>query len=1241
MKPDVRFAKDTGREIFTGCELIVKGAMEAEGGVQLLAGRPGFPFNDFFKTLQQLGPMLSQNRMIVQPVRDTGQAIQAVHRAQGCGQRGMVVIGSRDLHDVSEALTSVVRAGTNGMGGGLFVCGDDPSGEFSSTAIDPRMLAQQLSLPLIEPATPQEIKDWVSLALTLGRVGKTYIGYLLAPSAASGGGSVECRSNQFLSDHAGQSGSLSSDASRSSERSAVRTKNHTPQRKSERHFNAIAAEARQLGLNRILDRPQRGETAPLGFIAAGAAAGPLADALSQMGLAGRLPVLRLGLVYPVDAQIVSEFAYQCRTIVVVEQGPGFVEQQVQQILWPFLQSREWDGRIEGKQFSDHLPGIPTEGRLNPSVLVDRLVPLIKNQTGLWDDLINGRMVTEFDRIQRTRRVQVDLPQRTSTFCTGCPHRDSSSVLLELQAALRDSHYMLENHRRSPVELVVQGEEGCHSLLKQPPNDSLTRVEREEAKVAGDADLLIEHKHVAFLEDGQFRRDGQAVIQHALEVGQDITYLLLGRSSTAMTHPHRLTSGENLDSGQTTQAKEMERSIQRIIAKAKKAEASVVRIDPTDRKRYRKLLEQTVLASGLKVIVVDKECGVTHHHRLKEGQAQIIREEGYLPRAAYMNIAAEICDNCHECGRQTGCPGLQVVETDFGPKVQTDLSSCVNDGACQRIDVCPAFEQITVIRKQPLNTHDPQIETDQPQPEPRPIHAQQRTWRCHVAGVGGSGVMSCSRVLAVAGGIMGYDVQFLNEQGMIVRSESTYSQLLFTRRDAPEAKAGRTSEMAKSGPTATAAVSGGGADLILGIDLLEAARSVDGREGMGVALPEHTAAIVNTATPQTTRSVMGLDRIDCGSLEAVLQRTTHPMRYTGFNVNDLCQRTLGSTQYAPTMLLGIAYQRGYLPVTLGSIQQAIMSQFEGDVRNTFRAFDMGRKIARIDSPSHEQTEHKSDTARRAIRRKISALRSRFRVGWRRQRQARQLRILLRQMLRATNTAQLDDALVRDIVIRAYDCLIWGGASYTQRYCNRLIQVLKKDSPQHGYAVTRAVVWNLAKVMLIKDEVYVASLLTSPEKLKQDRRRFQVNPADGDRIIYRFNHRLQFKLFGRRVSMEWPSRLWQLRLLSRSQFMRHVVPGWRHRREQAFRDWYQGLVDRFDWDPSKGAREYQRWLAVLSTPESVSGFRHVRYPKMEAAKLRAEKLLVTDAALFEPDGAAFAQGRRATSRTVRLPVLTAGR
>jgi len=155
---------------------------------------------------------------------------------------------------------------------------------------------------------------------------------------------------------------------------------------------------------------------------------------------------------------------------------------------------------------------------------------------------------------------------------------------------------------------------------------------------------------------------------------------------------------------------------------------------------------------------------------------------------------------------------------------------------------------------------------------------------------------------------------------------------------------------------------------------------------------------------------------------------------------------------------------------------------------------------------------------------------------------------------------------------------------------------------GHSVTRAVVWNLAKVMLIKDEPYVAAMLTNPEKYKRDQRRFKVNPARGDRITYRHYNRPEFVLFGRTFKFRWRSRDWQLRIMRRCGFLRGFLPAW-HQREREFRDWYQKLVDQAD---TSSDQEYARWLEILKTPEPVTGFRDVRYPKMEAARAKAERL-----------------------------------
>jgi indolepyruvate ferredoxin oxidoreductase len=171
------------------------------------------------------------------------------------------------------------------------------------------------------------------------------------------------------------------------------------------------------------------------------------------------------------------------------------------------------------------------------------------------------------------------------------------------------------------------------------------------------------------------------------------------------------------------------------------------------------------------------------------------------------------------------------------------------------------------------------------------------------------------------------------------------------------------------------------------------------------------------------------------------------------------------------------------------------------------------------------------------------------------------------------------------------------------------------------------------MLIKDEVYVAAMLTSPEKYKRDRRRVNVNTAPGDKMIYKHHHRPEFEIFGRKIQFEWKSRDWQLRLMARARFLRRVLPGW-HSREREFRDWYEQLVDQLQ---IRNRRDYERWLQILSTPGEVTGFRDIRYPKMERARQRAEQLLATDPEDIElPEEREARQQQEADSR-VRLPIL----
>jgi hypothetical protein len=196
-------------------------------------------------------------------------------------------------------------------------------------------------------------------------------------------------------------------------------------------------------------------------------------------------------------------------------------------------------------------------------------------------------------------------------------------------------------------------------------------------------------------------------------------------------------------------------------------------------------------------------------------------------------------------------------------------------------------------------------------------------------------------------------------------------------------------------------------------------------------------------------------------------------------------------------------------------------------------------------------------------------------------------------------ELDRETMRDIAVRIYDLIQWGGVRYARRYVERIRRTFLADHEEHGFAATKAVVWNLAKLMLIKDEFYVAHLLTSYEKRRRDRQRYNVNPANGDKLRYRRTFHPRF--FGRQFDLRVPH--WSLYVLRNMRFLRKMIPLWRHH-ERRFLRWYEGIVDDFS---RSGGRDYPQFAEALQVVESAKGYAEIRKPRMEAARYRADQLL----------------------------------
>jgi indolepyruvate ferredoxin oxidoreductase len=790
----------------------------------------------------------------------------------------------------------------------------------------------------------------------------------------------------------------------------------------------------------------------------------------------------------------------------------------------------------------------------------------------------NQIETELALLAENAAYDVDLTPRTPTFCPGCPHRDSASVLVEVKRDFLNADYMRQQHRKNPIDLVFHGDTGCYTMLMFEPTKDLMHNYSGMGLGGGTGlgiDPFISNKQVVFMGDSTFFHSGQIAISNSLKNGQDITYIILDNKTTAMTG-HQTTPGLEKDIlGNDTFTQSIDKIIQAI---AEQTHIEIVRVNPEAREQYRALLEETILKDGVKIIIADKECGITYHRRNNQMERREIRQNGYLRTKRFINVTADVCENCLECTMATGCPGLTFTETNLGRKIQTDLSWCVADTACTKIYACPSFEEITIIRHEKPSPKLDALNFDS-LPLPK-IPSFSHSWRAYLAGVGGMGIATSTATLVRAGHREGYRIIFCDKNGLAIRNGGVYSYITYL----------------KEGKNHTSAlIPYGKADLILGIDPLEAARGLDPKINQRVGSPHRTGAILNTHKTPTIYTLLGKADFCVSTVEQTVQQYTHPDRYFSFNISEISEKYFGTKLYANIIMIGVAFQRGELPLSLTSLEWAIKETMGPAGTDNWKAFNLGRYIV----CHHAELKTKPvKTYHDVIAEKSALLQKQGKKG------EQLARTLWRLTTQAITPLHLDEETLRQLALRIYELLLYENAAYAERYIQTVHAAYRQDSSMQDYAATKAVIWNAFKVMAIKDEIYVAYLLTREEKYQLDNERYHVDPSRGDRIVYHHLNRPEFVIAGQKIKFKLRSRDWMLRLMKQAKFLRRLLPEW-HKQEKQFREWYLDLVERFVKESSHNS--YATWVEILRQPEQVSGYREVRYPKMQAVQQRVEVLM----------------------------------
>jgi indolepyruvate ferredoxin oxidoreductase len=908
-----KYVLDEGRILLTGLQGLVRLVLEQHRADRrrglttgtMISGYQGSPLGGLDRELQRVKGLLDEHH--VRHVAGLNEELGATSAwgsqlaadlpgAKYDGVLGMWYGKAPGLDRAADSLRHGNFVGVSRTGGALAVVGDDPSCKSSTIPSASESLFASLHMPVFFPGNVQEVIDLGLHAYACSRASGLWAGFKIITSVADAVGTAEVapgRVSPALPDLGYEhrpNANLLAPASLEMERtlSGVRT-------------DLALAYARENGVNRI----EGAVDAWLGIVAGGKPYFDLMHALRSLGLDERaldragVRVLKLGMIWPLEPQIVHEFARGLDEILVVEEKGPFVETQLKEMLYDVADAP----RIHGKRDERGESLLPVELDLDADLIARVVAARLATRVQLDSVEVHIRRL---DSIMG-RPAELPMAQRTPFFCSGCPH--NSSI-------------------KAPEGTLVGGGIGCHTMVLLNPEGKgeitgITQMGGEGAQWIGMAPFTEDRHLVQNLGDGTFHHSGSLAVRAAVAAGVNITYKILYNEHVAMTGGQAIEG--QLSVPDLTRWLELE-GVKRIIVTAEDTSRyRGIELSPIAevRERGELLASQQELAEveGVTVLIHDQECAAEKRRARKRGRQPEPAERIW--------INERVCEGCGDCGQKSSCLSVIPVETEFGRKTQIHQASCNKDYSCLEGD-CPSF--LTVVPGKKARHQTPPLGVELPEPEPLVSDAD---FAVRMMGIGGTGVVTVNQVLGMAALMDGLHVSGLDQTGLSQKGGPVVSDLRIT------------SEPLAAAPKAPA----GSIDLYLGFDLLGAASD----KNLVTAAPDRTVAVVSTSAVPTGRMVVDvnerfpelaaqLDRIDA------VTRREHNLY---LDAQQLSERLFGDHMMTNTLALGAAYQRGLLPVSGDALEEAIRLNGAA-VEKNLAAFAWGRAVVAAPDAVEEAT-----------------------------------------------------------------------------------------------------------------------------------------------------------------------------------------------------------------------------------------------------------------------------------------------
>ncbi|MBM3557052.1 MAG: indolepyruvate ferredoxin oxidoreductase family protein, partial [Alphaproteobacteria bacterium] len=426
-----------------------------------------------------------------------------------------------------------------------------------------------------------------------------------------------------------------------------------------------------------------------------------------------------------------------------------------------------------------------------------------------------------------------------------------------------------------------------------------------------------------LGDGTYFHSGLLAIRQAVAAGATLTYKILFNDAVAMTGGQPVEGHLSVD-GIAWQ----------VSAEGAKA-VVVVSDDPEKHRRHAALFPAGTMFHGRKeldavqrrlretkgvtVLIYDQTCAAELRRRRKRG------ETPDPDRRVFINSA--VCEGCGDCGQASNCLSVLPVETDLGTKRRIDQSNCNKDASC--LDgFCPSLVTVTGGRPRKRSSDPAALATLRdridrlPMPRFAPLTGP---YDLLITGIGGTGVITLGAMVAVAAHLEGKSASVLDFMGFSQKSGPVLAFLRFADR----------AELLNQTRIDTQQ-----ADAMLVCDLVVGASA----EALQSVAKGRTQVVANLHATPTQASVLDPDaQLPVEALRAKLRFAAGAKTIEGCDAPAIARRYLGDTIGANVLMLGFAWQRGLVPISLAALERAIALNGVAIEANVL-AFHLGRLAA---------------------------------------------------------------------------------------------------------------------------------------------------------------------------------------------------------------------------------------------------------------------------------------------------------